>query len=138
MLTTEPTLEMINEWKRVYAERRDTLKPNRKSGVEVHEYFCQKYSPLAYDSSEFAEVVAFNAMNEHNAEKLNGRSLQIVTYKVGDVLAGIDLTTGFFHIESEDTDAVEKIHDDLFAFRGLDEMDLKNFFLVAQYIEFTE
>ena len=138
MLTAEPTEKMINEWKRVYAERRDTLKPNRKSGMEVHEYFCRKYLPEAYDNAEFTEVVAFNAMNEHNAEKLNGRQLQIVTYKVGDVLAGIDITTGFFHIESENTDAVEKIHDDLFAFRGLDEMDLNNFFLVAQYIEFTE
>ena len=31
-----------------------------------------------------------------------------------------------------------KIYDDLFVFRGLDEKDLENYFLVAQYIECRE
>ena len=47
---------------------------------------------------------------------------------------GIDLVSGYFHVESPDRKEMERIYDDLFAFRGLDETDLQNYFLVAQYL----
>lgn len=139
MLTTEPTIEMIQEWKCIYNENRDKLKPNRKSGAEINDYFCIKYRFEKLDSLSFHDVVEFNIMkNESNREKLpQGAVPQIVAYKAKDssVLVGIDLVTGFFHIEGKDINRVAEIYDDLFLFRGLDETDIKNYFLVAQYIQ---
>jgi len=51
---------------------------------------------------------------------------------------GIDLSTGEFHIESENIEEVMPLHDDLFVYRGLDEEDLKNIFLVAEYVKLTQ
>lgn len=139
MLTTEPTIEMIQEWKCIYNENRDKLKPNRKSGAKINDYFCNKYRFEKLDSLSFHDVVEFNIMkNESNREKLpQGAVPQIVAYKAKDssVLVGIDLVTGFFHIEGKDINRVAEIYDDLFLFRGLDETDIKNYFLVAQYIQ---
>ena len=139
MLTAEPTIEMIHEWKRVYNENRDSLQPNRKSGAEVNAYFCNKYCFDKFDSLTFCDVVKFNIMeNEPNREKLpQGETPQIMAYKSKDssVLVGIDLVTGFFHIEGKDINRVAEIYDDLFLFRGLDEKDIDNYFLVAQYIQ---
>lgn len=59
-------------------------------------------------------------------------------YTVGNVLIGIDLNSCEFHIEGKEIDKVALIHDDLFAFRGLDKKDLNNFFLVAEYVSLTE
>lgn len=139
MLTTEPTEEMVQEWKRIHGEYREKLKPNRKNGEQVKEYFTGRYSPEQYDSAEFSSVVEYNIMmNEPNREKLpDGVLPRIVTYTVCNrsVLVGIDLVTGFIHVESEDIQKAEEIYDDLFLFRGLDEKDLDNFFLTAQYVQ---
>ncbi len=139
MLTTEPTIEMVQKWKRIYNENRNCLKPNRKSGAEINDYFYHKYCFDKFDSSAFRDVVKFNIIeNELNREKLpQDVAPQIVAYKSKDssILVGIDLITGFFHIEGEDIDRVAEIYDDLFLFRGLDEKDINNYFLVAQYIQ---
>lgn len=139
MLTTEPTEEMVKEWKRIHVEYREKLKPNRKTGAQVNEYFISRYSPERYDSDEFASVVEYNIMmNEPNREKLpHGGQPQIETYRIGggEVIVGIDITTGFIHVECEDVQKAAEIYDDLFLFRGLDEKDIDNFFLTAQYIQ---
>ena len=139
MLTTEPTIEMIQEWKRIYDENRNSLKPNRKSGAEVNDYFCNKYHFEKFDSSTFRDAVKFNIMeNEPNREKLpQGVEPKIVSYKDKDssIIVGIDLISGFFHIEGGNIDKVSEIYDELYLFRGLDEKDIKNYFLVAQYIQ---
>ena len=57
---------------------------------------------------------------------------------MNDVLVAIDLSTGEFHIESENIEEVISIHDDLFTYRGLDAEDINNFFLVAEYIKLTQ
>ena len=139
MLTTEPSIEMVQEWKRIYKENRYKLKPNRKCGAEINDYFCLKYAFEEFKSLKFCEVVKFNITeNEFNREKLpQGTLPQILAYKAKDasILVGIDLITGFFHIEGEDINRVAEIYDDIFAFRGLDEKDIENYFLVAQYIQ---
>lgn len=43
-----------------------------------------------------------------------------------------------FHIESENIEEVMPLHDDLFVYRGLDEEDLKNIFLVAEYVKLMQ
>lgn len=139
MLTSEPTPDMINNWKKIYEDNKERLKPNRKSGSEVDSYFRNKYKPDCFDSEEFREIIRGNILqNQFNKDKLpQGKLPDIACYKVADgkVVVGIDLVTGFIQVESEDISEMEKIYDDLFAFRGLDEQDLTNYFLAAQYVE---
>lgn len=142
MLTVEPTAEMIKEWKLLYDKNHDKLKPNRRTGAEVDRYFRDKYAPDRLDASEFRNCVEYNIMmNEPNKEKLpDGVLPEIVAYiiKKYNILVGIDLITGYIHVESEDTDMAAEIYDDLFAFRGLDEKDIENYYLVACYMESIE
>ncbi|NLE26263.1 MAG: hypothetical protein GX625_13140, partial [Clostridiaceae bacterium] len=51
---------------------------------------------------------------------------------------GIDLLSGYFQVESGETEQMVPIYDDLFVYRGLDATDLKNFALVGQYLEMTQ
>ena len=140
MLTTAPTKEMISEWKRIFETYHSFLIPNRKSGNEVDKYFRENYPYQTYDNAEFREIVSLNITeNDYFSSKLPKNTLpNIQSYKTGNVLVGIDLCTGEFHIESENIEQVIAIHDDLFAFRGLDEEDINNFFLVAEYVKLTQ
>lgn len=140
MLTIEPTLEMPAEWKRIFETHHSEMKPNRKSGAEVDQYFRKKYVYQIFNDAAFQKLVALNiAENEFYRNKLPKDVLpNIQSYKTGNVLVGIDLCTGEFHIESENIEEVVPIHDDLFTYRGLDEEDLKNIFLVAEYVKLTQ
>ena len=139
MLTEEPTEETVREWRRIHSEYRDRLKPDRKTGAQVNAYFTDRYSPERYNSPRFIDIVKDNIMlNEYNREKLPpGAQPEILTYTLdnGSVLVGIDLTTGFIHVESGDIQRAAELYDELFLFRGLDEKDLDNCFLTAQYIQ---
>ncbi len=136
MLTKEPTAEMAAEWKKVYEENRHSITPNRKTGEEVNRYFTEKYSFSEFESPEFADAVRFNITeNEHNFSKLpEGVQPVIKTYMSDGIFVGIDLVTGFFHAECENIEKAEQVYDDLFVYRGLDEQDLRNYFLVAEYV----
>jgi hypothetical protein len=46
MLTSEPTMEIISEWKKIFEKHKGNLMPNRKSGIEVDKYFREKYNLL--------------------------------------------------------------------------------------------
>ncbi len=136
MLTSEPTAEMISEWQKLYNENRHKMKPNRKSGLEIDTYFRQKYQYIAINDKDFEVAVTENILlNDFNKLKLkNGESPRIKMYRVDDVYVAIDVISGFFQIESENLTLMSQIYDDLFLFRGLDEMDLENFFLVGQFL----
>lgn len=142
MLISEPTPDMINCWKRIYDDNRERLKPNRKSGVQIDDYFRKKYMPDSFDSDEYRDIVKENIMlNTFSKDKLPvGKTPDIRCYKIdkGSVIVGIDLVTGFIHVECRDISKMEEIYDDLFVYRGLDEDDLTNYFLVAQYIQCLE
>lgn len=138
MLTHEATAEMIEEWERVFKAHRQSLLPNRKSGIDVDSYFRGKYQYNTLSSPKFEEVVKLGILeNEYSKDKLNGQLPLIRSYTVGDVMIGIDLVSGEFHVESENIEEMAKIYDDLFAFRGLDEEDIENFCLVAEYVRLT-
>lgn len=139
MLTKKPTKEMLREWNRVFEENHRSMKPNRITGEEVDSYFKSKYQFDAVDSQELADIVASDIVdNEANREKIpDGSQPEIKTYMKDDIFVGIDITTGYFHVESENIEKIVPIYDDLFVFRGLDEQDLKNPFLVAEYIRLT-
>lgn len=48
MLTVEPTSELIAEWKRIFEAHHPAMKPNRKTGAEVDQYFRDKYAHRIY------------------------------------------------------------------------------------------
>lgn len=139
MLTKEPTSEMIAEWKRIFEGYHSTLTPNRKSGYEVDSYFREKYSYQLFDDTEFQQIASLNITeNDYLKNKLTkGLLPNIQSYQTGNVLVAIDLCTGEFHIESENIEEAIPIYDDLFVYRGLDEEDLKNYFLVAEYVKLS-
>ncbi len=136
MLTSEATPEMLRAWKRAYAQNRKLLAPDRKSGIEVDAYFREKYHPAPFACTAFRDAVQANIVEDDfcRAKLPPGAMPKIATYRLSDaVYVGIDLTTGYFHVESENTEEMARIYDDLFLYRGLDEADLENAFLVAQY-----
>ncbi len=140
MLTKEPNQEQINEWQRIFESHRSSMNPNRKTGSEIDSYFRSKYLYQVYDNPEFKKIIAFNIVqNEHSNSKLPNRAKPIIKgYKIGDVIVGIDLVSGEFYVESADIDKSVPVYDDLFVYRGLDEEDLKNCFLVAEYVRLTQ
>lgn len=140
MLTTEPTPEMIAQWKSVFEMYRSALTPNRKSGNEVDRYFREKYPYQLLDNAAFRKIASLNITeNEHFKRKLPKDTLpDIQSYQTGNAIVAIDLCTGEYHIESENIEEVIQIHDDLFVYRGLDAEDLQNSFLVAEYVKLSQ
>lgn len=140
MLIKEPTSEMIAEWKRIFEKYHSTLTPNRKSGYEVDNYFREKYSYQLFDNAEFQQMVSLDITeNDFLRSKLpKGVLPNIQSYQTGNVFVAIDLCTGEFHVESENIEEAIPIYDDLFVYRGLDEDDLKNYFLVAEYVKLSK
>lgn len=136
MLTSKPSKEMILNWQKIYRENYAKLKPNRKSGWEVDEYFKNSYVYKEIQNKTLEEVVLQTILlNDFYREKLpSGKIPKLKTYLTQDIYVGIDTVSGFFHVEGEDTRGVAQIYDDLFLFRGLDEKDLRNYFLTAQYL----
>lgn len=131
---------MIKEWKRIFDENQRFMKDNRKTGIEVDSYFKNKYPFTTLESSEYADILTANIVqNEFNSKKLpEGKKPIIKTYRVDDVLVGIDIVTGYFQIECENIQKTAPIYDDLFVYRGLDKFDLQNYFLVAEYVILTQ
>ncbi|MDO5294855.1 MAG: hypothetical protein Q4F05_19140 [bacterium] len=137
MVMKKVTPDMIKEWKRIYEENRNLLLPNRKSGIELERYLKTHYVITPIIDREADKVVLENIIeNEIFRDKLpKGVMPNPVTYYVGEskVFVGIDLVTGYFYVEGS-----EKIHDELFAYRGLDDKELDNYYLVAEYVRCTE
>lgn len=133
MLTKEATPELIKEWQKIYHNHIDNLVPNRKNGFEIDEYFRKNYSFVSVNDKNAQETVIQNIINNESfKEKLSaGVKPKPMTYTIRDsnIFVGIDLISGYFYVEGS-----EEVYDDLFAYRGLDESDLKNFYLVAEYI----
>ena len=140
MLTTEPTQEMVVKWKDMFEKHRFSMSANRKTGNELDAYFRNKYSFQTLEDTKFKRIVELNITeNEYSKSKLpDGTQPIIHSYRVGDVFVGIDTVSGEFHVECTDIQKAELIYDDLFVYRGLDEKDLENFFLTAQYLTLTQ
>ncbi len=85
MITSEVTPGMLEEWKRIFDLHRSKLSPNRKKGVEVDDYFRNKYTYQRFDSPQFKNIVELNIMeNEHSRRKLPKRMKpDIYTYRGG-------------------------------------------------------
>ena len=137
MITELVRKEKLTYWKELWRQRASSMKPNRIDGTALNGYFREKYAPTQFWDKRFEEVVKFNLSERYGNEAAD--SSDIVCYSVeSDVLVGIDLNTGFFHVESEDIEKCIPIYDDLFVKRGLDDEDLQNYVLTGQYIELSD
>ena len=134
MITYEVDEKKLRFWKELYEKNFNYLKANRISGRELNIYFQKKYSAQNYNNTKFKEVVHLNSKEyfHENAGNIN----DIIAYTLnGDIFVGIDLKTGFFHIESDEIRKSVPIFDDLFVTRGLSEDELQNFVIAGQYLE---
>lgn len=140
MITSEMTIEKVEEYRKLYQKHRNDLKPNRKSGQEVERYLVDTYNAVRIEHSGFKKVVEDNILtNDFKREKLlRGARPNVKVYALDDVLVGIDTVSGEFHVECNDINKMAEIYDNLFVFRGLDEADLNNFVLVGEYIKCSE
>ncbi len=150
MLMQEATQQMVKEWKAVWDQYKDRLRPNRKSGLEVVDYLASKYPLKELHDDRAAQVVTDNVLcNKVYAEKLPaGATPSVMTFiientgtaevlyenqddifKEVSIFVGIDLESGFVHVEGS-----SMLWDELYAFQGLGEEDIQNCYSVAEYI----
>lgn len=150
MLTRKATPEMVRAWKETFAEYRPLLRPDKKPGREILSYLSGKYPVRELPGASISEVIADNVLlNEYNARKLPagktpdavglfientgaGKYLyenQDEIFRGNPIIAGIELHSAWFMVEGSSL-----LWDELFAFRGLDEDDLTNYYLVAEYV----
>jgi hypothetical protein len=154
MLKQEATPELVESWKKTWREYKDRLHPNRKSGAEVAAYLRKNYPTRELSDEKTSRMVALNVLeNEVFAVKLpegaeplpvcfiiedigEGKRLyenRDEVFKDGEILIGIDLSSGCFFVEGSSL-----LWDELFVFQGLDERDINNYFYVAEYISCLE
>ncbi|MDD2969570.1 MAG: hypothetical protein PHT89_04355 [Lachnospiraceae bacterium] len=150
MLIQEVTPQMITEWKEIWNQYKDKLSPNRKSGQEVLDYLAMKYPLKELLDDRAMQVVIDNVIhNKVYAEKLPSGIIPFVRafiientgiakelydnqdeiFKKVSIFVGIDLMSGFVHVEGSSL-----LWDELYAFQGLDEKDIQNYYSVAAYI----
>lgn len=150
MLMQKATPEMIEKWKEVWNEYKDKLRPNRKPGKEVANYLKNKYFLKELHDDTAKQVVINNILyNKPYADRFpvgaepsivisvvenkgNGKFLyenQDEIFKGNNIFVGIELQSGFFCVEGSSI-----LWDELYAFQGLDEKDIQNYFCVAEYI----
>jgi hypothetical protein len=150
MLMQKPTPQMIETWKNTWNEYKDKLRPNRKSGTKVLEYLKEKYLLKELKDEKAKQVVIRNVLdNKPFVDKLptgaepavvtfiienegNGKFLydnQDEIFKNYSIFVGMELKSGFFCVEGS-----SMLWDELYAFRGLDEKDIQNYYCVAEYI----
>ena len=114
MLTHKAKKAEIAEWKKTFESYKGLLQPNRKSGGEIARYLCERY-PV-------------RPIFEETGGRLYENKEEIFK-DVEEIFVGIDLETGYFCVEGSG-----ELYDELIAFRGLDDRDLENFYLVAEYV----
>lgn len=148
-ITTKPTSEMIENWKTIFEQYKNQLKPNKKTAEEVIDYLRIKYPIKEITASEAKQVVINNIMMNAFAEKVQkGKELKPLVYHVLNeegarslynkqsdifrghpIIVGVELESKYVSVEGS-----EELADDLVAFQGLDELDLNNYYLVANYV----
>ncbi|NMB79457.1 MAG: hypothetical protein GYA23_10240 [Methanomicrobiales archaeon] len=150
MQTRKVTKEMVAEWKETAARYRPLISPNKKTGPEIVAYLTGKYPVRELPLESISETIADNVLlNESFARKLPaGKEPEAVGFLVENagpgiilyenqdevfrgrpIITGFELNSGYFLVEGSSL-----LWDELFAFRGLDEEDLSNYYLVAEYV----
>lgn len=146
----EITLELLQSYQKLYHEYRASLIPNRKGAEALITYLQETYPTVEITNAEWKEMLRMELLeNEFLVEKIMNKAdiqvqvfeiqkqgkgnllyeLQEPIYKGTAIIVGIELSTGHLHIEGS-----SYLDDRLFLYRGLDEQDLENYYLVGRYI----
>lgn len=153
MLMQKPTEDMIEEWKEVFNQYKDKIQPNKKDGLDIIKYLENHYSIIEIQNDELENIIISNIKdNEFSSNKLKGENPIIRIFEINNIgknkelyikqddvfkgikiVVGIELKTSFVFVEGS-----SYLYDELMAYTGLDEDDIKNYFLVAQYIKCKE
>ncbi len=150
MQTSPATPELVTQWKHTYSDYRERLHPNRKSGDELLAALKERY-PLRELSGEVAKkvvcdsVLSNDVLREQLPDGMHPKPACFIVKRTGtgmklydqqdacfagiDIFVGIDLASGWFCVEGSSL-----LWDELYAFRGLNEKDLENFYSVAEYV----
>lgn len=150
MLNQKVTPEMVRAWKGTCETYRPQLSPNKKTGPEILAYLTGKYPVKELPVDSISEVISDNVLlNECYARKMPAGKTPDATgflientgagkhlyenqdefFKGISIIAGVEIHSGYFMVEGSSL-----LWDELFAFRGLDEDDLANYYLVAEYV----
>lgn len=150
MQTTPVTKKDVAAWNQIYAEFRPKLKPNQISGRALYSYLESRYPILPLDDPRAKQVVSQNILqNDFFSRGLpqgkapdtvcciiqragKGEQLylaQDAVFSGCDIFVGIDLVSCYFLVEGSSL-----LWDELYAHRGLSEVDLGNAYAVAEYI----
>lgn len=156
VITQLPSEETVREWKAVWQANKGRLSPNRKTGTEVLEYLQANYPLTEISAPKALDAIIGNVtLNERLAKKLPAgaapapRAFFLENSGAGEkfylpenrddpelwgnverIFVGVDVASGFYMVEGSTL-----LWDELCAFQGLDEKDLQNFVMVAQYID---
>jgi len=151
MITSQPDHAHLEHWKKLWEENKDSIIPNRRNGHQLVEYLSALYSPEESIDNELLNIVRLNVTeNDFYARKLNGQiplpavffvknegngaflydNRSSVFADVEQIMVGIDLVSGYYHVEGS-----EHLWDELCAYQGLDKDDLKNYVRTGQYLE---
>ena len=151
MLTQAVTPELITQWKALFQKYRPLLRPNRKPASLLASFLMECYPLSVCTDHCWEEAIRGNVLeNPSEREKLPPGAFPLpVAFRVKNsgtgaslyqsqeegntgspIYVGMDLITGYFQVEG----GCRLLWDQLFAFRGLDAMDLENYYLVAEYI----
>ena len=156
MITRKPTPDILAEWKNVFEQYKDLLQPNRKSGTDLLDYLQSNYSLTEITDAEVLSVILENVTNSTVfSEKLpdgqqplpkafylenigNGQKFYLSENKdpldlwggeIAKIFVGVDVSSGFCMVEGS-----TMLGDELRVFQGIDEKDLENYVVVADYI----
>jgi hypothetical protein len=150
MLTRKASPELIREWKDTSATYHPLLNPNKKTGNDIVAYLAGKYPARELPTGSLNEVISDNVLlNDCNARKMPaGETPEVMGFIIENsgagkhlyenqdeffrgmsIIAGVELHTAYFIVEGSSL-----LWDELFAFRGLDDEDLSNYYLVAEYV----
>lgn len=150
MLMQETNEEMMKICKEIYNQYKDKIKPNKKSGESIIKYILDNYPTIDVEASQLEDMILQDMMsNDFFKDKLGNRKPNIKIFVIKDEEKGHDLYIKqneecegnliFIAIEMQTSAIFVKdsrdLYEELVAFTGLDKEDIKNEFLVAQYIQ---
>jgi len=151
MITSQVTPAMLEQWKALWLEHKDFLRPCRKTGEQLIAYLQALYSleetfdpellAIVSDSVKENAVAAaklpegiepapkvFHIPDEGNGHLLYERRGEVFA-EVERITVGVDLASGWYHVEGS-----EDLWDRLCAYQGLDGEDIENYVTAAWYM----
>lgn len=148
----EASKEMIKA-NEIYNKYKDKIRPNKKSGLDIIKYLENNYSVTELENEDLEGAISFNIKSdEFYSNKLNGENPIIRVFKINnigrgkelykkqekvfqgkEIVVGIELKTSFIFVEGSNY-----LYEELIAYIGLDKEDMKDYYLVSQYIKCKE